>query len=175
GGLTTAQAAQATSSEAFAALMAELRRAEANRHDVDTLLPRLAAQRTLLDADDVAAVLTARLARATGRPAPGTIPDLVAGLIPAASGPLPADVARALAERRDLIETRAHALAETAVRDRATWVGRIGDRPHSAGDRERWLAEVAVVAAFRDRYAITSAAPLGPSTQTLVQERDRRR
>ncbi|WP_341360892.1 MobF family relaxase [Georgenia sp. M64] len=175
GGLTMSEADQVTSSEAFAVLTAELRRAEANHHDLDTLLPRLAAQRTLLDADDIAAVLTARLARATARPAPGTTPDLVAGLIPAASGPLPADAARALAERRQLIETRAHTLAETAVRDRAPWVSHIGERPHSAGDRERWLAELAVVAAYRDRYAITSAAPLGASPQTHVQERDRHR
>jgi conjugative relaxase-like TrwC/TraI family protein len=175
GGLTTAETDQATESEAFAVLTAELRRAEANHHDVATLLPRLVAQRTLLDADDVAAVLTARLARATRRTPPGTTPDLIAGLIPAAAGSMPADAARALAGRRDLIETRARTLAEAAVRDRAPWVGRIGDRPHSAGDRERWLAELAVVAAYRDRYAITGPAPLGPSTQTLAQERDRRR
>ncbi|WP_123917949.1 MobF family relaxase [Georgenia muralis] len=175
GGLTTAEAAQATESEAFTVLTAELRRAEANHHDVDTLLPRLVAQRTLLDADDIAAVLTARLARATARPAPGTTPDLVAGIFPAASGPMPADFARALAERRQLIETRAQTLAEAAVRDRAAWVSRIGGRPHSAGDRERWLAELAVIAAYRDRYAITSPAPLGASTQTLAQGRDRHR
>ncbi|WP_341360716.1 MobF family relaxase [Georgenia sp. M64] len=175
GGLTPAETAQVTSSETFAVLTAELRRAEAHHHDLDTLLPRLAAQRTLLDADDIAAVLTTRLARATRRPAPGTTPDLIAGLIPAANGPLPTDAARALTERRQLIETRARTLAEAAIRDRAPWVGRIGDRPHSAGDRERWLAEVAVVAAYRDRHAITNPAPLGSSPHTLAQERDRRR
>ncbi|WP_341359014.1 MobF family relaxase [Georgenia sp. M64] len=174
GGLTTAEAGQVTSSEAFTVLMAELRRAEAHHHDVETLLPRLAAQRTLLDADDIAAVLTTRLARATRRPARGTTPDLIAGFIPAAGGPLPADAARALAERRELIEARARTLAKVAIRDGAPWVGRIGDRPHSAGDRERWLAEVAVVAAYRDRYGITGP-PLGASTRTLIQERDRRR
>ncbi|WP_211338680.1 MobF family relaxase [Georgenia muralis] len=175
GGLTTAKAAQVTESEAFTVLTAELRRAEANRHDVATLLPRLVAQRTLLDADDVAAVLAARLARATARPAPGTTPDLVAGLIPAASGPLPPDAALALAERRHLIETRAHTLAETAIRDRAPWVSRVGERPTGAGSYERWLNQLAVVAAYRDRYTITSRAPLGPSTHTLAQERDRHR
>ncbi|WP_447925495.1 MobF family relaxase [Georgenia muralis] len=175
GGLTTAEAAQVTSFEAFAVLTAELRRAEAHHHDVDTLLPRLVAQRTLLDADDVGAVLTARLARATGRPAPGTTPDLIAGLIPAASGPMPDDAARALAERRQLIATRAHTLAAAAVRGRAPWVGRIGERPNGSRDCGRWLAELAVVAAYRDRYAIAGPAPLGSSPQTLAQERDRRR
>ncbi|WP_448071784.1 MobF family relaxase [Georgenia yuyongxinii] len=175
GGLTMSEADQVTESEAFAVLTAELRRAEAHHHDVDALLPRLIAQRTLLDADDVAAVLTARLARATRRTPPGTTPDLIAGLIPAASGPMPADAARALTERRDLIETRARTLAEAAVRDRAPWLSRIGDRPAAAGDHERWLAELAVVAAYCDRYAITGPAPLGASTQTIAQERDRRR
>ncbi|WP_447924965.1 MobF family relaxase [Georgenia muralis] len=175
GGLTTAEASQVTSSETFAVLTAELRRAEANHHDVENLLPRLAAQRTLLDADDVAAVLTARLARATRRPAPGTTPNLIAGLIPAAAGPMPADAARALGGRRQLIETRARTLAEAAVRDRAPWVSRAGERPAGAVDRERCLAELAVVAAYRDRYAITAPTPLGASPQTLAQERDRRR
>lgn len=175
GALTPAEAGQVTSSEAFTVLMAELRRAEANRHNVETLLPRLVAQRTLLDADDVAAVLTARLAQATARPAPGTTPDLIAGLIPAVIGPLPADAARALAERRELIETRARTLTEAAVREQAPWLSRTGERPLGAGDRERWLDELAVVAAYRDRYGITGPAPLGTSTQTLVQERDRRR
>ncbi|WP_281274846.1 MobF family relaxase [Georgenia muralis] len=175
GGLTSAEAAQATKSEAFAVLMAELRRAEAHHHDLDTLLPRLVTQRTLLDADDIAAVLTARLGRATRQPAPGTTPDLIAGLIPAASGPLPADFARALDERRQLIETRAHTLAEAAVRDRAPWVSHTGERPNGASDYQGWLAELTVIAAYRDRYAITGPAPLGPSTHTLAPGRDRRR
>ena len=175
GGLRTAEADQVIASDAFAVLMAELRRAEANGHDAATLLPRVVGQRTLLDADDVAAVLTSRLARTTVRPPRGTTPDLVAGLLPAATGPLPTDAARALAERRELIETRARTLAETAIRDRAPWAERIGERPIGATDRKQWLTELTVIAAYRDRYAITSAAPLGASTQTLVQERDRRR
>ncbi len=175
GGLSQAEAGQVIDSEAFAVLMAELRRAESNRHDVEALLPRLVSQRSLLDADDVAAVLSARLARVAGRPARGTSPDLVAGLIPAATGPLPPDAARALAERRALIETRAIALAEAASVNHAPWVRRIGERPTGPADRERWIEELSVVAAYRDRYGITGNAPLGASTQTLVQAGDRRR
>ena len=175
-GLATAEAGQIIESEAFAVLMVELRRAEANRHDVDILLPRLVAQRSLLDADDVAAVLAARLARAAARPVRGTTPDLVAGLIPTANGALPADVARALAERRELVEARARTLAQTAIHDHVPWVRRIGN-PQSGGarDQARWLAELSTIAAYRDRYGITSHAPLGASTQTIVQEHDRRR
>jgi conjugative relaxase-like TrwC/TraI family protein len=108
GGLARDAADRTLQSEAFGVLAAGLRRAEAFGYDVDNLLPRVVARRSLLDADDVAAVLTARLARATARPARGAKPDLIVGRIVAARGSLPADAARALAERRALIEARAH-------------------------------------------------------------------
>ncbi|MGN6162308.1 MAG: hypothetical protein ACTHOG_11485, partial [Marmoricola sp.] len=57
-----------TFSPAFGALTAELRRAEANQHDVETLLLRLVQARDFGDADDIAAVLHYRLTRATARP-----------------------------------------------------------------------------------------------------------
>ena len=55
-------------SDAFGALTAELRRAEANHHNVDTLLPRLIKARGFGDADDIASVIHHRLANATTRP-----------------------------------------------------------------------------------------------------------
>jgi hypothetical protein len=56
-GLTSDEADDAIASDAFGALTVELRRAEANHHDIDTLLPRLVAVRGFADADDIAAVL----------------------------------------------------------------------------------------------------------------------
>ena len=53
-GLTTDQAQAVIDSDAFGALTAELRRAEANHHNVDTLLPRLIKARGFADADDIA-------------------------------------------------------------------------------------------------------------------------
>lgn len=64
-GLTNEQAEAALGSEAFGALTAELRRAEANHHDLDALFPRLVAARGFEDAEDVAKVMHYRLARAT--------------------------------------------------------------------------------------------------------------
>ncbi|WP_446719678.1 ATP-dependent DNA helicase [Isoptericola sp. F-RaC21] len=110
GGLSQKEADQAVRSEAFDVLAAGLRRAEAFGHDVDTPLPRIVAQRSMLDADDVAAALAARLARASARPNHGAEPDLIAGRIPAARGPMPEETVRALAERRGLIEAQAHAV-----------------------------------------------------------------
>ena len=175
GRLTPEETDRAIRSEAFGVLAAELRRAEAYGHDVDALLPRLTSLRSLLYADDVAAVLTSRLARATERSARRKTPDLVAGLIPAARGPLETGAAKALTERRRLIESRAQVLAEGAVGNRTLWVRSVGAPPKVARSRERWLADLAVVAAYRDRYHIAGPQPLGPRAISLVQERERRR
>src|SRR5690625_3783433 len=117
-GLTTEQADAAIDSEAFGALTAELRRAEANHHDVDALFPRLVAARDFEDADDIAKVMHYRLARATGRPAGSgrtrKPPVLIAGLIPPAHGPMADDMRHALDERQELIEARADAVLDTA-------------------------------------------------------------
>ncbi|MFB8229436.1 MobF family relaxase [Cellulosimicrobium sp. NPDC055967] len=118
GGLGRDDADRAVQSEAFGVLAAGLRRAEAYGYDVDALMPRLVARRSLLDADDVAAVLTARLARVTARPLRGVQPDLVGGRIAAARGPLPDEAVRALDERRALIETHLRESRRQGVRRR---------------------------------------------------------
>ncbi|MFE5291156.1 MobF family relaxase [Isoptericola sp. NPDC056618] len=174
GGLTREEADQVIRSEAFDVLTAGLRRAEAFGHDVDTLLPRLVSQRGLHDAEDVAAVLCARLARSSGRPVRGTTPDLIAGLLPAARGPMSAEVARALEERRHLIEQRARALAEVAVDQGARWVRGIGECPTDASDRERWLGDLTVVAACREVYGVRGPRPLVHPSDTIAAPGDLR-
>ncbi|EFG48451.1 hypothetical protein HMPREF0183_0267 [Brevibacterium mcbrellneri ATCC 49030] len=67
-GLTIDQAQAVIDSDAFGALTAELRRVEANHHNVDTLLPRLIKARGFADADDITSVIHYRLAQATARP-----------------------------------------------------------------------------------------------------------
>src|SRR5690625_6563324 len=102
-GLTDDQADAALTSEAFGALTAELRRAEANHHDLDTLFPRLVAARGFTDAGDIASVLHYRLARATARPAGSgrtrRTPRLIAGLVPSAARPTADDMPRAPDDR----------------------------------------------------------------------------
>ena len=134
GGHARDAADRALQSDAFGVLAAGLRRAEAYGYDVDMLLPNLVARRSLLDADDVAAVLTARLARATARPLRGVRPDLVGGRIAAAHGPLPEEAVRALDERRALIETQLRESRRHAVRSRRPAPGaartcRVAGRP----------------------------------------------
>lgn len=105
-------------SASFGPLTAELRRAEANDHDVHALLPKLVARRPLDDADDVGAVLISRLHHETSRPAwrrRGSGGELIAGLIPVATGPMSDDMATALTQRQSRIESLARTLAETAI------------------------------------------------------------
>ena len=157
--LTSEEADSAIESEAFGPLAAELRRAEANGHDIERLLPAAVARYGLDDAEDVAAVLRHRLALATitigtgrgRRPA-----KLIVGLIPEALGPMAPDMRAALDERRDLIEQRASELAEDAVQTKSSWVRRMGDRPADRHEGEHWDRAIVIIAAYRDRYGITS-------------------
>ena len=178
-GLTPAQADAVLESDAFGALAAELRRAEANHHDVDRLFPRLVKARGFDDADDIASVLHWRLATTTQHPATGVraaqTPKLIAGLIPIASGITEPDMRQALAERHQLIEQRAAALAEQAAADSAPWVRALGGRPNDPRKQEAWVRYARTVAAYRDRYSITDDDALGPEADGIAQKIDQAR
>lgn len=115
-GFTDEQRDDVLASDAYGGFAAELRRAEANGHDVDRILPVAVDRYCLSDAEDVAAVLRHRLRLATSdagsrrsrRPA-----RLIAGLIPEPIGPMAPDMRKAIDERKFLIEQRAKALAES--------------------------------------------------------------
>ncbi len=89
---------------------AELRRAEAHHIEVERLLASVVRVRGFEDAEDVAAVLHARLAAAVapGAGAQAAVgrarrrPRLIAGLLPQAIGPMDAEMRRALHERAEL-------------------------------------------------------------------------
>ena len=175
-GLTAEQAQAAVGSEAFGPLTAELRRTEANHHDIETLLPRLVQSRGFGDADDIAAVLHYRVARATARPAGSgrarKAPRLIAGLIPRAGGVHDAEMRAALDEREALIEARADAVLDGALTDRAPWTKALGTQPRDARQAAAWRRGARVLAAYRDRYRITDDAPLGASPASEAQKID---
>lgn len=175
-GLTVEQADAAIESEAFGALTAELRRAEANHHDLDTLFPRLVAARGFTDAEDIASVLHYRVARATARPAGSgrtrKTPRLIAGLIPSADGPMTRDMRQALDERRELIETRAEAVLDTARQAGEPWTEPLGEPPRDPRKTAAWRRNARTVAAYRDRYGITEDSPLGPEPENAAQKID---
>jgi hypothetical protein len=167
-GLTAEQVEQVLASDSFGPLTAELRRAEANHHDVSRLLRTVVSRRSLDDAENIGAVLISRLKKAA-RPKHGKCrrgPNLIVGLIPVADGPMSEEMARALAERADLLEERAITLAEQAVESKAPWLSRLGSVPTTAAARRRWLHEVRTVAAYRDRYPVEGRRALGePRTE----------
>jgi conjugative relaxase-like TrwC/TraI family protein len=175
-GLTDEEAEDTITSPAFGALTAELRRAEANHHDIETLLPRLVRARGFTDADDIAAVLHYRVARTTARPAGSggarKAPRLIAGLIPEATGSMSAEFRQALIERRDLIEARADTLLDTALNEAPEWVQALGTSPKRARAATAWRQAVRTVAAYRDRYDITDATPLGAPAENDAQKID---
>ncbi|MBK0330205.1 AAA family ATPase [Brachybacterium sp. MASK1Z-5] len=178
-GLTDEQAETVIDSEAFGALTADLRRTEANHHDVDQLLPRLIQARGLEDADDIASIIHHRLAHATARPAGSgrtrRPARLIVGLIPRVDGQVAADMRQALDERRDLIEARADAVLDTAIRADEPWTRPLGTPPTDARGRQRWHLHARIIAAYRDRYAITDGSPLGPIPEGTAQKIDRAR
>ncbi|SPB30694.1 C-terminal helicase domain-containing protein [Propionibacterium freudenreichii] len=175
-GLTDDQADSAIESDAFGPLAAELRRAEANHHDVDALLPRLVAARGFSDADDIAAVLHYRVERATSRPAGSgrtrKPPRLIVGLIPQAHGVTDAEMRAALDEREDLLEARTVAMLDTALAETAPWTVALGTAPNDRRQAATWRKAARVVAAYRDSYRITDDTPLGGPPESAAQKID---
>ncbi len=179
-GLTSGQVDAVLDSDAYPALSAELRHAEANHHHLDTLLPRLIAARGLDDASDIASVIHTRVARATARPAGSgrtrKPPRLIAGLIPYADGPMADDMRQALDERHELIEARADAVLTGALTDEALWTAQLGPASKDAKQQAAWRRAAVIVAAYRDRYQITDdRTPLGLTPQSTRQKIDRAR
>lgn len=175
-GLTREEAGDTIHSDAFGALTAELRRAEANHHNINALMPRLVAARGFGDADDIASVLHHRLARATVNPAGSgrtrKAPRLIAGLIPEAAGPMSVEMRKALTERRELIEQRAVAVLDQAFTGQQEWALALGGVPAETRSAAAWKQQARTVAAYRDRYGITTRTPLGPAPDSDAQKID---
>lgn len=177
--LTTGEAASVIASSAFGPLCAELRRAEAYRHDVERLLPRLVAARSPAGAYDIAAVLHQRLAIATARPAGSPrarrAPRLVAGLIPEASGEMSTPMRDALRQRHARIESRADAILDRAVTTRALWLDNLACSTGRELPQLCSSGPARAIAAYRERYDVHDADPLGPAVGPSAQQRARSR
>jgi hypothetical protein len=174
-GLTGEEVEQAIASAAFGPLTAALRRADAHGLDPERVLPELVAVQPLDDAADTAAVLHHRITSVTRRQQHNPHarpPDLIVGLIPAATGPMTADMRTALQERQQLIQQRAIELLRAAIANDEPWTRQIGTPPHDLERRRAWTRQAATVAAYRDRYLITAPNPVGGSTTSDIQQID---
>jgi conjugative relaxase-like TrwC/TraI family protein len=171
---------RARADAAWPALIAALRRAENAGYSPADALTQVATARELRTALSVSEVLAWRInrhiadsetrhAQADSVPAAGS---RAATLLPWIPGPrqVPADAQAGpltayLSEAADLITSRIRTLADTAVRLRQPWTGALGHPPDGPGRAGDWLRHVAVVAAYRDQYKVTSDDPrqvLGP-------------
>ncbi len=137
------------------------------------------AARGFDDAEDIAKVMHYRLARATAQPAGSgrtrKTPRLIAGLIPHVQGSIAANMRQALTERRELIETRADAILDTARQTGEPWTQPLGTPPAGRREQARWRRDARTIAAYRDRYQISDDTPLGPAPQTGPQKIDHAR
>jgi hypothetical protein len=178
-GLADEHAKAVVGGESFGALIAQLRRTEAEGQQPEQLLSRAARAGGLDDAKDPAAVLAARLAKLTAARSGGTRPRrrprYIAGLVPEATGAMPADIHRTLIELGELIEQRAAVLAGQAVQEGRSWVRRLGPPPTDAARRAAWEEQVRTIAAYRDRHHITGPDPLGPTPSGQGQKLDHQR
>ncbi len=176
-GLSPDQIDDMIGSDSFGPLAAELRRAESSGVDISVVLPKVVAQRGFADAEDIGAVLISRVRHATSGRRNGARrqPKLIAGLVPVADGRMSSKMRRALTERQDLLESRATALAEAAVSGREAWLRRLGEPPADSRQRDGWMQEVRVVAAYRDLWQIDSDSPVGPAGDTDRQRIDEAR
>jgi conjugative relaxase-like TrwC/TraI family protein len=161
-GLPAELLATARRSPDWAGLLGALRDAEDRGLDARAALSQLATLPIGSD-QDPAAVLRARVQRwersTGGRWSPRQ--DLVAGLVPRATGAGDEDLAKAVHEREGAIARRAHDLAEHAVRAGAPWAKPFGPPPRDAVVANAWWDRLAVVAAYRDRWRITAPGILG--------------
>jgi hypothetical protein len=151
-GLSGEEVDDVLASDAYGALSAELRLAEANHHDLDTPAPATGRRsrprgrrRRRSDHPHPPGAATARPAGSgrTRRP-----PQLIAGLIPRAAGPMTKEMRQALDEREALIELRADAVLDTALTERAPWASRLGSPPTDPADLRARRPQARVVAAY---------------------------
>ena len=177
-GLDTSDSSAVRASTAYGPLLASLRRAESIDLEPSAVLRQAVGHGSLADARDVAAVLHARIERLVlraerRRQIP---PALVAGLVsPFNSSTDPAFIAP-LRELEVLIAQRADWLADTARHEQLPWYGTA--RTQLAGlPREHAATVIRDIAAYRERYGVRSASPLGvePSASELSQSLHRRR
>lgn len=176
-GLTAEQHAAVVASTAFGPLTAALRRAEAYHHDLERLLPRVVGRHGLDDSDDIGAVLRYRVDKLAATPPRGCrlLPRLIAGLIPEPLGAMSAEDREAIDQRKELIEARARALAEEAATSGEAWARRLGPHRFGEGLSAAWLDSATTIAAYRDRYKVTSDLPGGGVARSKAQRADRQR
>ncbi|MFI8631231.1 MobF family relaxase [Microbacterium sp. NPDC077663] len=168
-GLTTETIDELAETDSFGILTTELRRLEADGHDIDDLLPRVISAGNLDDVDDLGSLLRYRIQKITtlyppSRPRPT---GLIAGLVPRATLITDPAMRQALAEREDLMAARVDALTKAALEQPVAWM-----RSLSTAEQERRVSAVRAIVAYRDRWGVTASSALGPMPDDDAQRLD---
>lgn len=169
GGLTTDVVDELVETESFGILTTELRRLEAAGHDIEQLLPRVVQAGNLDGVDDLGSLLRYRIQKiaSTYPPSPRRATGLIAELVPRATGVTDPAMRTALDEREQLMGERLDALTHTAIEQPAPWLAMLGDLDHESRKQM-----VRAVAAYRDRWGITSTSALGATPLDDAQHVD---
>ncbi|MHB8290288.1 MAG: TrwC relaxase [Acidimicrobiales bacterium] len=155
-------------SDALGPLTASFRDAEARGVTVTAVVPGLVAQHSFAGADDIAAVLHARVkayVKAAGVKRPPAS-SLVCGLFPRPQNITDPDMLRALDERAVAMEQRVRSLTTEALAKLAPWTQAFGVCPVGP-QAQVWLDSVATIAAYRERWDVHGRSPLGGEPKTI--------
>ncbi|WP_173921730.1 MobF family relaxase [Agromyces sp. Marseille-P2726] len=152
----------------YDALVALMRRLDEQQLPVAEIITEAVHARRLDTANDAAAVvhqrLTDRLAIASAN-APQARRERIAGLIPVICSDH-ADMQRALDERATAIRDRAERVLDDAIAAGEPWTSRL--RIPGGDD---WREHAVTIAAYRDKWGVTSSTPLGPIDDLNHQRR----
>ncbi|MGP9662637.1 MULTISPECIES: MobF family relaxase [Micrococcales] len=171
-GLGTAVVDDLVETDSFGILTTELRRLEAEGHNIDDLLPRVIRAGNLEDVEDLGSLLRFRIQKVTAtypassRQAPG----LIIGLVPRATGITDPAMRQALEEREQLMQARLNILTQAVLEHAEPWVTAL-----DIADPAVRQSTVRAVVAYRDRWGITSTSPLGPVPADDAQRIDYQR
>jgi len=174
GGLDESTIDELIDTDAYGILTTELRRLEADGHNIDDLLSRVVRAGGLEGVDDLGSLLRYRVQVVAARYQPAARHrQLIAGLIPKASGQMAEDMHRALAEREALILQRARTLATAITAEHPPWVRQLKAVDAGPAEGEHVPLLMMTIAAYRDRYGITAtSSALGPIPEGDAQRVD---
>jgi conjugative relaxase-like TrwC/TraI family protein len=167
--LGPARASRAQAELAWTALICALRRAENNGHDPAGLLGCVVSARELRTARSISETLAWRIRRCDlDRPPAGRGPR-PEPLLPWVPGPPDGNrdpaMNQYLVEAAELIRARVTSLTGHVIGGNPEWMNLLGQPPSDPGLRDAWAHHVAVIAAYRDQYQVTTSDPcqiLGP-------------
>jgi hypothetical protein len=157
---------------AWPALITALRRAEAADFDAAELLSHLASLHALRATGSTSEALAIWINRYLAtHPDPESVasrPQVpLPWMAPAPAGASSA-VAQYLNDATDLITSRVAELADTAIRHRPPWMQPLGQPATDPEHKRQWLAHVAIIAAYREQFKVTTDDPshiLGPHAE----------